>query len=136
MAEMQPGAKLDRWVAERVLGWRLVPLHQTPLAHCLSGGTHAWVDAEGATMGCARCDEYPRGYSQDMTAMADAAEEARAAGKIRAWDLFCGQDCPDDGEISFSAGTWRFDGQDYVRTGRSGVSPAHALALALLAAVE
>lgn len=49
--------ELDEKVAV-ALGWRLVPIDESPLDFCREGATHVWMSPEGSPW-CVKCDDLP-----------------------------------------------------------------------------
>jgi hypothetical protein len=118
----QPGPELDAELAE-AMGWKLLPIKQTKIKFCKSGSRFAWRDPEGREY-CDRCDEYPKPYSTFPAAAISAAEEMREKGRISFWSI-------ERDDISAIAEAWgATEHKCYAEI------PAHALTLALLAALK
>lgn len=128
MEEMKPGAELDRLVAEKVLGLgRDVRLRGSTNIVRIYDPNPYYHDGSDSRKDLRRAG--PKPYSTDLAPCVAAAEEARKAGKLLSWELSAGK----------NRGTGAYAIVEYgedVHVGNHGETPAHALSLALLAAVE
>lgn len=119
---MKPGPELDRLVAEKVLGW--VPYNPSICRLCLDANVPHWQGPDGEWV----CGD-SWAFSEQIRAAVSAAEQARAAGKFDAWDVRQFE------TASASTGRLMPNGRTLAWADAvQGETPAHALALAVLAA--
>jgi hypothetical protein len=127
MSELQAGPELDAKLAE-AMGWKDVAEEHDGVLFGVAPDEDYSLCTDG-------CDGHIHGdflpsYSEDVEAAITAAEELRKAGKIHAWDVHQFE------TTSASTGRLMPNGRTLAWADAvQGETPAHALTLALLAAV-